>query len=276
MSVLSLRSTEGQGLMMSLALHIAVAAGAWVTVPFLSRELPEESPIIVELVPIDEITAAPARPVPVVEEKPEPKPEQKPEPPKPADAEKPQPDQMPPPDEQPAPPPPQDVAEAPPPPKTPPPPKPKPKPKKDDWAELQALVKNLEKKESAEEKQQETQTAAVDSQAKVITRQLADRATMTELDAIRRHIEGCWRIDPGKEGIEDLSAEIKVFINPDGSVQQAQIADMGRYFADAQFRTFANSARNAVLSCGNLPVSPQRYETFKEISFTFSPQGRIN
>jgi hypothetical protein len=59
-------------------------------------------------------------------------------------------------------------------------------------------------------------------------------------------------------------------------VQQAQVVDTGRYFADSAFRTFANSARNAVLSCGNIPISAQRYETFKEIVFNFSPQGRIN
>ena len=99
---------------------------------------------------------------------------------------------------------------------------------------------------------------------------------MSERDAIAAHIEACWRIDPGKEGIENLSAVIKVLINRDGSVQQAQIVDMGRYFTDSAFRTFANSARNAVLSCGNIPISPQRYDALKDLEFTFRPQGRIN
>lgn len=273
---LSLRETETQGLMLSVVLHVAIATGAWVTVPFLSRELPVEQPIIVDLVPIDDITAAPPKPVPKVETKPEPKPEEKPEPPKPADAEKPNPDQMPPPPDEKAPPP-KPVAEAPPAPKVaPPPPKPKPKPKKDEWADLQSLVKNLEKKEAKEQEQRQQQAAISPTEAKVITQQTADRATMTELDAIRAHIEACWRIDPGKEGIENLSAEIKVYINPDGSVQQASVEDMGRYLSDPQFRTFANSARNAVLSCGNIPISAERYETFKVLSLNFSPQGRIN
>lgn len=272
---LSIRDTETQGLALSVLLHVAVAAGAWVTVPFLTRDLPIDQPIVVDLVPIDEITAAPPKPMPKPEEKVE-KPAEKPEPPKPVDAERPNPDQMPPPPDA-SKPPPKEVAEAPPKPKTPPPPpKPKAKPKKDDWADLQSLVKNLEKKEAKEEEQRQQQAALTPNDAKVVTPQIADRATMTELDAIRRHIEGCWRIDPGKEGIEDLSAEIRVYINPDGSVQQAQILDMGRYFADAPFRTFATSARNAVLSCGNIPISAERYETFKELSLVFSPQGRIN
>ena len=73
-----------------------------------------------------------------------------------------------------------------------------------------------------------------------------------------------------------IAAEIRIFINPDGTVQRADILDMTRYFADTQFRTFANSARNAVLSCGNIPISPEHYNELKEIIMNFSPQGRIN
>ncbi|MDX2145327.1 MAG: hypothetical protein SFV19_18385 [Rhodospirillaceae bacterium] len=272
---LSVRDTQTQGIVLSMALHVAVAIGTVVSMPFLARDLPEETPIIVDLVPIDEITAAPPKPVVQPEPKPEEKPVEKPEPPKPADVAPPVAEAMPPPPDA-APPPPQEAAKVEPAPKLPPPPpKPKPKPKKDEWADLQSLVKNIEKQEAKKPPQQ--QAAAVPStESKVLNAKVADRATMSELDAIRSHIEACWRIDPGKEGIEELSAEIRVFINPDGSVQQAQIVDMGRYFADSAFRTFANSARNAVLSCGNIPITAQRYETFKQIDFNFMPQGRIN
>jgi hypothetical protein len=105
---------------------------------------------------------------------------------------------------------------------------------------------------------------------------VSDRATMTELDAIRTHIEGCWRVDPGKEGIENLSAEIRVSINQDGSVSSAQIVDMARYFADTQFRTFANSARISVLACKGIPITPAHYNELKEMTLNFSPQGRLN
>ena len=49
-----------------------------------------------------------------------------------------------------------------------------------------------------------------------------------------------------------------------------------RYFADAAFRRFATSARTAILGCGNIPISAERYNIFKEITMNFSPQGRIN
>ncbi|MBL8642788.1 MAG: hypothetical protein JNK21_02560 [Rhodospirillaceae bacterium] len=265
----SVQSNQSQGLVLSLMLHVGVVAATYVSLPFLRKDPPEETPIILDLVTIDDITAAPPRPAPQPDPKPEPpKPEM--EPVKASEIAPPQADQMPPPPdlkvkEEPKPEPQKKVP--------PPPPKPQPK-KKDDWADLQSLVKDIEKKENKKQTQQ--QAAVPQDQAKVISPLVADKATMSERDAIAAHIEACWRIDPGKEGIEDLTAEIRVLINRDGSVQQAQIVDMGRYFTDSAFRTFANSARNAVLSCGNIPISPQRYDALKDLLFNFSPQGRIN
>ena len=262
----------GQGYAFSLILHGGILALAWLGVPFLHRELPQVTPpLIVDLVPIEDVTSA--APPPTPEPTPEPQPVQ-PEPPKPIPAaEAPAPEVMPPPPPEPKPEPKPEPPKPEPPKPKPPPPKPKPPSKSDDVAMLQKLLKDMQKNAP---KPQQSATPTDAPPTNNIAPNVSDRASMTELDAIRRHIEGCWRIDPGKEGVENLSAEIKVFINPDGSVQQAQIVDMTRYFVDSTFRTFANSARNAVLGCGNIPISAARYSLFKEIDMNFTPQGRIN
>lgn len=268
MAAIALRESsmkESYGYVLSIALHVGIVAIAYTGIPFLHRELPHETPpLIVDLVPIEEITAAPP---PVAPPTPDPVPLTPPEPPKPVQAEAPA-EAMPPPKKE------EVVKKEEKKPEIKPPPKPVPpqKTKKEDVAMLQDLLKDMQKKApKPTPSQQQSQT-----QSNNITPNVSDRASMTELDAIRRHIEDCWRIDPGKEGLENMSADIKVYINPDGSVQQAQIVDTGRYLTDSAFRTFATSARNAVLGCGNIPISPQRYNLFKEITMTFSPQGRIN
>lgn len=269
MAAVAIRDTSNQGAVLSLVLHAAVILVAWKGLPFLNRPVSLETPpLIVDLVPISEITSA--APPPTPEPAPEPAPQPQPEPPKPVQAEAPTADAMPPsPKEQV----PEKKAEKPPEPVVKPIPKPEPpkKNKKDDMAALQDLLKDMQKKAP----KPQNSSAKSEQPSNNIAPNISDRASMTELDAIRRHIEACWRIDPGKEGLENMSADIKVFINPDGSAT-AQIVDMARYFADTAFRTFANSARNAVLGCGNIPVSPERYSLFKEITMTFSPQGRIN
>ena len=266
----SSQNATQQGYALSVMLHVGIIVLAWTGLPFLKRDLPPDAPLIVDLVPIEDITSA--APPPAPEPAPEPQPVQ-PEPPKPTAAnDVPSADAMsPPPKPDPIPKP--EPEKAPQPKPKPPPPKPAPpKTKQDDVAMLQKLLKDMQKNQPKPKQQ------AADSKAPPtnnIAPNISDRASMTELDAIRRHIEACWRIDPGKEGVENLSAEIKVFINPDGSAR-AEIVDMTRYFVDTAFRTFATSARNAVLGCGNIPISPEHYNELKEIIMNFSPQGRIN
>ena len=259
---------DSYGYVLSILLHVGIVAVAYTGLPFLHREVPHETPpLIVDLVDIEEVTAAPP---PKAEPTPDPVPLTPPEPPKPVQAEAPPADAMPPPPK------PEEVVkkeEKKPEVKPPPKPAPPQKTKKEDVALLQNLMKDLQKNAPKPTPQQQS---ATQQQSNNIAPNISDRASMTELDAIRRHIEDCWRIDPGKEGLENMSADIKVFINPDGSVQQAQIVDTARYLTDSAFRTFVTSARNAVLGCGNIPISPQRYNLFKEITMTFSPQGRIN
>ena len=269
------RDKVAAGFALSLLLHVLVVGVFYGTWPFFKKDPPVETPIIVDLVEIADQTTAPPKPTPKVEEPVEPP---KPEPPKPAEEIKP-PEPEPPPPEPPkkvTPPPPKpkdEIAEII---KTPPPPPPKPtppKPKKDDMAQIQDLLKSMEKKKPSQAPATPAQNAATTNNQAPIA---SDRATMSELDAIRSHIEGCWRIDPGKEGIEKLSAEIRVFINPDGSVARADIVDQSRFFLDRTFATFATSARLSVLACKGIPITPAHYNELKEMTLNFSPQGRIN
>ncbi len=270
----------GKSFLLSLSLHGLIVAFAWIGMPMFKREIIQtEAPIVVELVEIAEVTAAPP-PKPTPEPEPEPQPEPEPASPEPTPEpeESPLPPPPPPPEPEPAPvpPPPEQVAEVPPVRKVSAPPRKPPPPQKDSFDQLVSLVKDLEQEVSKRPTPVEQEPTQEEHDNKLRTLQTADRATLSERDAIRAHIENCWRIDPGKEGIQNLTVDIRVSIQPDGRVRQAIIEDTGRYFSEPAFRTFADSARTAVLSCSNIPISPQRYETFKEIVFTFTPQGRLN
>ena len=265
------------GVALSIALHAAVLGAFKLSWPYFRHETPLQPPLIVDLVPISDITAAPPKAEP--QEAPTPTPETQPEPPKPAEEQKPAEEPTPKPEPAPPPPPPQKPEPvAPPAPKVPPPPpKPQPpKPKKDDMAQLEQLLKNMEKQQSQKPQGQTKPQAPEDVGSHNDVPNVSDRATMTELDAIRQKFESCWSIDPGEQGIENLSAEIRVFISTDGTVQHADILDTARYFADPQFRTFANRARIAVLSCKGIPISPDHYNELKDMVLNFSPQGLIN
>ncbi len=100
------------------------------------------------------------------------------------------------------------------------------------------------------------------------------RATMTEIDAIRRQIEACWSIPAGARSAENLVVAIRVWLNPDGKVARAEILDRARMGVDPFFRSAAESAMRAVLnpSCSPLRFPPNKYDQFKVMVLNFNPK----
>ena len=99
-------------------------------------------------------------------------------------------------------------------------------------------------------------------------------ATQTEIDAIRRQIEACWNIPAGARDAASLVVSIRVWVNPDGTVAQARILDASRMARDGFFRTAAESALRAVLNprCSPLRIPPKKYEQFKVLILNFNPK----
>lgn len=216
-------------------------------------------------------------PAPKAEPAPTPKPEPKPAPepaaitPAPAPAPKPRP--RPEPETKPAPPPkPVQKAET--------PEKPK---KQDPQQDFTRLLKTLEKTQPAapEAKPQEKKDALKDVLANLESpiRSKSDKPfdptlklSVSEIDAVRRQIAQCWNVPAGAKNAEELVVELDLRMNPDGTVRDATIVDKLRMASDPVFRSAAESARRAVLSCGALKLPLDKYESWKDITMTFNPR----
>jgi len=249
-----------------------------------------------------------AKPDVPLAETPVPKPEPKPEPPKP-NPEPPPSATAPPPEPVPQPPVPQPIAPpppAPPPPKPPeqqamaapqppPPPKPavKPKPKPhppvaaepkpeikptETPAAFESLLKNLTKNQPEPTEEAPPQPRRVRAAAAAPSSQprapLGAQLTVSEIDLVKQQIAQCWNVPAGARDAQDLVIEIKVEVNPDGTVRQARIVDMGRYNGDGFFRAAADSAVRAVRNprCSPLRLPPDKYEAWKDLDLFFNPK----
>ena len=69
--------------------------------------------------------------------------------------------------------------------------------------------------------------------------------------------------------------EVRVFLNKDGSVRDAQILDTSRYNSDKAFRSVAESARRAVYVCQPYSIFANRYadkyDMWKTMLLRFNP-----
>jgi hypothetical protein len=286
----------------SVLFHAVVFCIAWFGVPNLfRRDLPEDKPLIIDVLPLSSITnAPPPKPEPpkVVEapKPPEPKPEPpKPEPPKVVEAPKP-----PPPKPEPPPPPP--PAAAPPPPAPapraeaplPPPPKHRPEPPKKQTAEaeqqqpkqkqqafdlnnmLRDLTKAKPQPAAPSPPQPQQQAQAAPRAASNAPHNPNIPLSMTEEDAIRQRIVQNWNLDIGAKGIETFFVELQLMVSPDGTVQDARIVRTQGDPPDA-LRGFAEGARRAALRASPLPLPPSKAAqmTGGNLYLTFSARDML-
>ena len=302
-----------RGIALSAALHVVLSGFLIIGLPKLFDPPPvEEMPIAVQLVTIAPETRAThpnpnlprpdAKPeVPEVEA-PAPKPLPKPEPPKPAPvppsaaavsqpADEPaQPEAKPPPPKPPEPKPdarPIEKLEVPKPREKPEPPrqlakvepKPeekKPEEKKYDPRQFDALLKNLAPVHAAmtanaPPENPRPAAARASSQPKA---PLGSQLTASELDMVRHQIARCWNVPAGARDAKDLVVEIKVVVDPDGTVRQATIVDQGRLGSDPFYRAAAESARRAFFNplCRPLHLPAEKYAIWKDLVVDFSPK----
>lgn len=153
----------------------------------------------------------------------------------------------------------------------------RPPPSKDDF--VRSVLRDVAPEERAEKtkktvKKETPRPTPAPKKTPVRKAPLDARATMTEIDAIRRQIEACWSIPAGARSAENLVVAIRVWVNPDGKVANAQILDRARMGTDPFFRSAAESAMRAVLNprCSPLRFPPKKYDQFKVMILNFNPK----
>jgi len=232
-------------------------------------------------VPEPVVEAPPPTPAP----EPEPAVEVVPPPPTPEKAEAPKPPPPPAPKPKPKP---KKIAKAKPKPKVAPPPAkpaPKPKPKlkakpaeKPAPQQFSSLLKNLAAKQRAQDKKAEDviKKAAAQTPAPApVSRGARDEPlSLSVIDAIRRQVEDKWSVPVGARDAGDIGVEIRIFLDPDGTVKKAEIVDQARLgrAGEEVFRAIAESAVRAVRRASPLrSLPPEKYEQWREITFLFRP-----
>ena len=99
----------------------------------------------------------------------------------------------------------------------------------------------------------------------------ANKLTINEIDLLKQQLYGCWTVPAGAKGAKDMEVKVRVWVNPDRTVNNARILDTNRMQSDSYFRSVAESALRAVLNpaCNSLKLPPDKYEIWKKFIFKF-------
>jgi hypothetical protein len=97
------------------------------------------------------------------------------------------------------------------------------------------------------------------------------KPSASDENAIRNAVAPCWSVDSGRLNARSLKVELRIFLNPDGSVRDAQILTPG---GDANMRAAAEAARRAVLNpqCNKLPLPAEQLGKVPSMIFVFDPK----
>ncbi len=101
--------------------------------------------------------------------------------------------------------------------------------------------------------------------------------TLSEEDALKAQIFGCWSIPLGLPYNENLLVRIKLKLKPDGSITKTEILDHARMNKPGQafYKVLAESALRAVKLCQPLRVPSTGYERWKELQLNFDAREML-
>ena len=101
--------------------------------------------------------------------------------------------------------------------------------------------------------------------------------SLSEEDALKAQIFGCWSIPLGLPYDQDLLVRIKLQLKPDGSIIRSEILDHARMNKPGQgfYKVLAESALRAIKLCQPLRVPTTGYERWKDLQLNFDAREML-
>ena len=134
-------------------------------------------------------------------------------------------------------------------------------------SQIAALIDKAKEEEAV--KQTETDKLTQSSQKN----SFATGLTLSQEDALRAQIFGCWSVPLGLPYDKDLLVRIKLQLKKDGTIIKSEILDHQRMNKPGQkfYKVLAESALRAVRLCQPLKVPPTGYDKWKDLQLNFNP-----
>ena len=136
-----------------------------------------------------------------------------------------------------------------------------------DTNQIAALIDKAKEEEAVKQKKTDKITQSSQKNS------FASGLTLSQEDALRAQIFGCWSVPLGLPYDENLLVRIKLKLKKDGTIMKSEILDHQRMNRPGQkfYKVLAESALRAVRLCQPLKVPPTGYDKWKELQLNFNP-----
>ncbi len=136
-----------------------------------------------------------------------------------------------------------------------------------DTNQIAALIDKAKEVEAVQKKDDNKITQSTQKNS------FASGLTLSEEDALRAQIFGCWSVPLGLPYDQNLLVRIKLQLKKDGTIMKSEILDHERMNRPGQkfYKVLAESALRAVRLCQPLKVPPTGYDKWKNLQLNFNP-----
>ena len=140
-----------------------------------------------------------------------------------------------------------------------------------DPTDIAALIDKSKENQAQTKKKSKLITQSNDQSMKL------SGLSLSEEDALKAQIFGCWSIPLGLPYNENLLVRIKLKLKPDGSIIDSEIIDHARMNRPGQnfYRVLAESALRAIQLCQPLRVPTTGYERWQELQLNFDAKEML-
>ena len=140
-----------------------------------------------------------------------------------------------------------------------------------DTNQIAALIDKAKEIEAVEQKEKNKITQSNKKNS------FASGLTLSEEDALRAQIFGCWSVPLGLPYDQNLLVRIKLQLKKDGTILNSEILDHERMNRPGQkfYKVLAESALRAVRMCQPLKVPPTGYDKWKNLQLNFNPEEML-
>ena len=140
-----------------------------------------------------------------------------------------------------------------------------------DTNQIAALIDKAKEESAKVEKSEKKLTQSS------VKNSFATGLTLSEEDALRAQIFGCWTVPLGLPYDDNLLVRIKLELKQDGTISKSEILDHERMNRPGQkfYKILAESALRAVRICQPLRVPQTGYEKWKNIQLNFNPSEML-
>ena len=136
-----------------------------------------------------------------------------------------------------------------------------------DTNQIAALIDKAKEVEAVKQKEKDQITQSSQKNS------FATGLTLSEEDALKAQIFGCWSVPLGLPYNENLLVRVKLQLKKDGTIIKSEILDHERMNKPGQkfYKVLAESALRAVRLCQPLKVPPTGYDKWKDLQLNFNP-----